>query len=260
MDDDVRARMEAAFSADFSGVRIHTAAAAKTITNQVGARALTTGSHVLFAPGKYGPGTPSGDHLLAHELAHVVQQRAGAVTNPIDRGPHDPLERTANAAADRALSVGAATWSPATKAPAAPAVGMPTSGPLQRNAEDDLAEYIAKDLANDVAQNRSPYAHVLKVFTSLDSDIQDNVAADFIDFVEGQADATLEAFAADPQGRAVLDAMSEAMLTGHVTSFETRQAERILHAKRLHSRQMRTARRSRKSRHFATTPRIRAWT
>jgi hypothetical protein len=228
MDDDVRARMETAFSADFSGVRIHTAAPANAIAHQVGARALTTGSHVLFGPGKYGPGTPAGDHLLAHELAHVVQQRAGAVTNPIDQGPHDPLEHTANAAADRAVSVGSAPRSPATKGPAAPAVGTSTSGPLLRDADDDLAEYIAKDLANYVAQNRLPYAHVLNVFTRLDSDIQDNVAADF---VEGQPDTTLEEFAKNPQGLAVLDAMSEAMLTGHVTSFETRQAERILHAK-----------------------------
>ena len=227
MDNDVRTRMEAAFSADFTGVRIHTTAVSNGLVNQLGARALTTGSHVFFAPGKYGPGTPSGDRLLAHELAHVVQQRAGLVTNPLDRGPHDPLERMADTAADRALAVGSVPRSPAPKASAAPAAGTPAAGRVQRNADEDLAEYIAKDLANYVAQNRLPYAHVLKILTSLDSGIRDNVAADF---VETQSDTTLEAFAADLQGRAALDAMSRAMLTGHVTSFETRQAERILHA------------------------------
>ena len=41
--------------------------------------ALTQGADVHFAPGAYQPGTPGGDHLIAHELAHVAQQRRGPI-------------------------------------------------------------------------------------------------------------------------------------------------------------------------------------
>ena len=49
------------------------------MAGELGARAVTVGEHVAFAPGEYRPGTPVGDALLAHELAHVGQQAdAGA--------------------------------------------------------------------------------------------------------------------------------------------------------------------------------------
>lgn len=74
MDSGTLGRMEGAFGADFSQVRIHTDGAGQSMASREGALAVTLGSDVAFAPGRYRPGTPEGDALLAHELAHVLQQ------------------------------------------------------------------------------------------------------------------------------------------------------------------------------------------
>ena len=68
---DVRRPFEGAFGADFSRVRVHPDSRSAPA---LGAEAFTQGSDIHFAPGRYEPGTSEGDHLLAHELAHVVQQ------------------------------------------------------------------------------------------------------------------------------------------------------------------------------------------
>src|SRR5262249_54852294 len=64
-----------AYSADLSRVRVHVGAGAARLASQQGARAFAIGEHIAFAPGQYRPGTPEGDALIAHELAHVVQQQ-----------------------------------------------------------------------------------------------------------------------------------------------------------------------------------------
>lgn len=71
----VQRKMEAAFSADFSAVRVHEGSHATAI----GADAYTQGTDVHFAPGRYQPSSQQGQALLGHELAHVVQQRQGRV-------------------------------------------------------------------------------------------------------------------------------------------------------------------------------------
>lgn len=77
LDSPVRARMESAFGRSFSHVRIHDDAQAGRLSSSVGAKAFTIGSSVAFGTGEYKPGTPVGDALIAHELAHVVQQEGG---------------------------------------------------------------------------------------------------------------------------------------------------------------------------------------
>jgi hypothetical protein len=94
-----------AFAANFSGVRIHTGAAPDRAASALGARALTHGHDILFRSGEYQPHTQGGDRLLAHELAHVVQQAGGLPRAAIDAGPADPLERAAETAADRATAM-----------------------------------------------------------------------------------------------------------------------------------------------------------
>ena len=66
--------MEISFGQDFSGVRVHTSRQAAESARALGARAYTVGSDIVFASGQYAPGIPAGDRLLAHELAHVLQQ------------------------------------------------------------------------------------------------------------------------------------------------------------------------------------------
>jgi hypothetical protein len=75
----VRQRMQSAFGADFSGVRVHSDSAAQDASDQLNARAFTIGSDIAFGPGEYQPGTPVGDALIAHELAHVVQQQSSDI-------------------------------------------------------------------------------------------------------------------------------------------------------------------------------------
>ncbi len=62
---------------DFSMVRVHHDGPAAASAEQVNARAYTVGRDIVFGRGQYSPGTPAGRRLLAHELTHVAQQRAG---------------------------------------------------------------------------------------------------------------------------------------------------------------------------------------
>ncbi|MBS0150787.1 MAG: DUF4157 domain-containing protein [Nitrospira sp.] len=70
----LRQDMEHRFNHDFSQVRVHTDGAAVRSAREVNAHAYTVGHHVVFARGAYSSDTPTGQHLLAHELTHVVQQ------------------------------------------------------------------------------------------------------------------------------------------------------------------------------------------
>ncbi|MEO9651976.1 MAG: DUF4157 domain-containing protein [Roseobacter sp.] len=84
---ETKSRMEQGFGRDFGAVRVHDDARAASLNQQINARAFATGSDIFFGQGAYAPGTTSGDHLLAHELAHVAQQTGpGRVqTNSIQR-------------------------------------------------------------------------------------------------------------------------------------------------------------------------------
>lgn len=70
----LRAEMEARFGEDFADVRIHDDGAAHTAADRQLAHALTVGPHVWFGRGRFQPASGPGKRLLAHELAHVVQQ------------------------------------------------------------------------------------------------------------------------------------------------------------------------------------------
>lgn len=80
MPDELRSNMETNFGTDFSSVRIHTDNSAVQMSKNLNAQAFTTGSDIYFNTGKYDPGSSSGQHLLAHELTHVVQQGEGRVS------------------------------------------------------------------------------------------------------------------------------------------------------------------------------------
>jgi hypothetical protein len=71
---DVHAYFGPRFGWDFTDVRVHTGAAASAAALAINARAFTVGHDIGFAPGEYAPATPQGRRLIAHELAHVVQQ------------------------------------------------------------------------------------------------------------------------------------------------------------------------------------------
>ncbi|HEU5213238.1 MAG TPA: DUF4157 domain-containing protein [Gaiellaceae bacterium] len=91
-------RLGSASGESFSDVRVHTDDAAAALARAVSARAFTVGSDIFFAHGEYAPGSPGGSELIAHELAHVVQQRGASPGGPlVVSQPGDELEREAEA-------------------------------------------------------------------------------------------------------------------------------------------------------------------
>jgi hypothetical protein len=82
VDGDGESQMESGFGSDFGNVRIHTDSTAVQMNQELGAHAFTNGSDIYFNQGKYQPNSKDGQHLLAHELTHTVQQGAsGMVQN-----------------------------------------------------------------------------------------------------------------------------------------------------------------------------------
>jgi Domain of unknown function (DUF4157) len=83
LDGTIRGRMERAFGTDFRAVRAHTDARADKLARSLGAVAFTTGRDVYFRSGAYDAGSGEGRHLLAHELAHVVQHEGTSLGSPV---------------------------------------------------------------------------------------------------------------------------------------------------------------------------------
>jgi hypothetical protein len=86
LDAATRAFMEPRFGQDFSHVRVHSDAAAEQSAHDVNAAAYTVGNNIVFGSASFAPQTTAGRQLIAHELAHVVQQ-AGASEVAIQRQP-----------------------------------------------------------------------------------------------------------------------------------------------------------------------------
>jgi hypothetical protein len=122
-----RGDFEAHLGTDLSGVRVHTDPRAGASADDIGARAYTVGRNLVFSRGAYTPHTTEGRRLLAHELAHAVQQQ-GAMSIPsrLEIGDvDDPVEREAELFAKHAASAPV----PA-KAPVAGAHTKPSVAPL----------------------------------------------------------------------------------------------------------------------------------
>ena len=102
---DLRERFESSLNADLSSVRVHTGDESASANKAVGARAYTVGNDIHFGAGQYQPDDPFGMHLLAHEVAHTVQQSAGGGGGQRQHKlevstPHDAAEHEADRAAD----------------------------------------------------------------------------------------------------------------------------------------------------------------
>ena len=88
--DDLQAKMEAHFGADFSAVRVHANTQAASLNRRLRASAFTHQADIYFASGLYQPGSRGSRRLLAHELTHVIQQGAAG-----QKGNSPSLARTA---------------------------------------------------------------------------------------------------------------------------------------------------------------------
>ncbi|MFB7917490.1 DUF4157 domain-containing protein [Streptomyces sp. NPDC056061] len=149
LDEATRTDMESRLGADFSDVRIHTDAAARASAAEVGARAYTSGSHVVIGDG-------GGDrHTLAHELTHVIQQRQGPVLGT-DNGaglsvsdPSDRFEREAEANARRVLGGPAPVRRLRDRDTPVPGGAGPDT-PVQRTSDTEMASQSSSGSAMDV--------------------------------------------------------------------------------------------------------------
>ena len=126
LDATVRGILEPRFGHSFANVRVHADARADRRASEMGARAFTEEGDVFFKGDAYAPRTAEGQHLLAHELTHVVQQeRFGASEARELSAAHDAAEVEARAAADAVLAGGT------------PAMPAASSAAIARSPNDD---------------------------------------------------------------------------------------------------------------------------
>lgn len=82
MRQDLREEMEGRFQHDFSSVRVHSSSSSERSARELEAAAYTVGNDIAFGPGRFDQGSPAGRRLIAHELAHVVQQAGNHSSTP----------------------------------------------------------------------------------------------------------------------------------------------------------------------------------
>lgn len=103
LDRRVASSLSPAMGTSLEGVRVHTGDGAAALARAVTARAFTVGNDIYFARGEYRPGTAEGNQLIAHEVAHTIQQRGAPTSGPLTVSqPGDALEREADAVAHHA--------------------------------------------------------------------------------------------------------------------------------------------------------------
>ncbi len=98
----VQSRMESAYGQSFGGVQVHADSKAAGLSESLNARAFTVGQDIAFGAGEYQPGTMIGDALIAHELAHVMQQRGADASGGVMQKSHagyNALEEDADVSA-----------------------------------------------------------------------------------------------------------------------------------------------------------------
>jgi uncharacterized protein DUF4157 len=150
----VREEMEQRFGADFTDVRVHDDGAAHASAVDLGARAYTTGSHIVFQRGRYDAESAAGRELLTHELTHVLQQRHGPVSRrragdgPAVSDSNDAFEQAAAKTARQAMTLPLPATAPR---PSAPSGGPVAGATVQRMRDDAIADYFTSrntDLKN----------------------------------------------------------------------------------------------------------------
>jgi len=167
LDGTTRDSMESRFGYDFSRVRVHADSSAGESARAVDALAYTVGRDVVFAPGQYAPSTTTGARLLAHELAHVVQQSSGAASlQPrLEIGrPDDPAELEADRAAERAMSGDTASLRLSAVSPKLRRQAVKV-GPQPHTETEDCEPALQNDLK---AMHKPALEHLDRTIASLD--------------------------------------------------------------------------------------------
>jgi len=139
----MRSAAETSTGTNLADVRVHTGPASSAAAKTLGARAFAHGRDIYFGAGEYRPGTARGDHLLAHEVVHTIQQRGqptGAALAKRDMSePGDAAEVEADRVADSILG-----GAPAVVSERAPAIARTPDGGTQEM-HDELIEQFRRD-------------------------------------------------------------------------------------------------------------------
>ena len=168
-----------------TAVQIHDGPDGAALARQHNARAVTIGNHIAFGAGEYKPGTLTGDAILAHELAHVAQQRGADIDGPAQApASEEALERDATQSAIGAMGqihgVEAASQG-LTHAPARP--GMQSGLRLARCGKDKEAERKSHQVLTFIqteAKKRAANPPTLSPSSNFYKRLKDNYLADYL--------------------------------------------------------------------------------
>ncbi len=227
LDQPTQVFFEGRFGHDFSNVRVHTDSRAAQSAQSANALAYTVGTDVVFARQQYAPQTTTGLSLIAHELAHVVQQHGGPTTG---RGENQ-LEREADVAAKSIASGQVPEVSPGVAPAQSPQFADPseTHEPPKPTAQEYISQHtnmlganlleisLASDLYDLAWQSADHYPFVLEVISLLDADDQVEVVEAF--FKQLGDDSFIEAFALRENGRVFLTTMVKFLPERHSQRF-----------------------------------------
>jgi Domain of unknown function (DUF4157) len=175
LDHHTRDYFEPRFGRDFGNVRVHVGTAAEQTARDVNAHAFTVGRDVVFGAGRFAPATQEGRTLLAHELAHVVQQ---SVAVPVRESQDD---KAGGGSFPVAITQESGAWNRVARQDAdEPEYRMPV--PVmhaQAEREFDNADYIAKvRYLLDAPNSEAGLSSVYRVLDKLtDAQLQETVAA-----------------------------------------------------------------------------------
>lgn len=243
LDGSPRRQLEEFFGTDLGGIRLHAGPHADAQARRLGASAFTEGQNISFRADTFAPETGEGLRLLAHEVAHTVQQSGRpaaqdgcAASVPRDgrpvSAPDAPEEREAELAADRLVrgmpppaTMRGSGHTPTTavilRSPATDNISRRTSwyGDLdERTLGRDL---LARARAGD-------FSFVQETFDALGSSDRDDVAYEFC--VAATA-GDIHGMAATDAGRAVIDRLFDELTIGSMSAEEQGEADRLLRVK-----------------------------
>ena len=179
LDTRTRRFMESGFGRSFCDVRVHTDSAAAGLAAAHGAEAFATGGNLVFAAGRYRPDTARGAMVLAHELAHVVQQQGA---KPREGGETVGMEDAADAAAVRVMQMRRAHVAPAANAPAVQFLKV-TSGALGKALEVYTKQWSVPDRAIELLRASPTFmqlaAAIDRVYVWRGDSYQDDPSPDY---------------------------------------------------------------------------------
>ncbi|MBA3503673.1 MAG: DUF4157 domain-containing protein [Myxococcota bacterium] len=194
--EDLRSRFEGSLNADLSSVRVHTGPESQAAASAVSARAFAVGDDIHFADGQYDPQSGAGQQLIAHEVAHTVQQRGAS---PVRQhklaisAPGDAFETEADRAAE-AMVAGIAT---SVSRGGVAIARKGEDGTCEKEKEEEtLEQKLAKTQWQQqftAVKNDAIYlegcAHDINMIAKTDKGVpEDPLAADFIDHVAAIGD------------------------------------------------------------------------